>query len=531
MPTRDPSDPAELNPELARRIATRETSPINVLIQVEPGTVEGVLPNITQFDDATVDTDSIILGEYIPAVLPSESLDEIRNIDGVVLIHHDQPMGALGVPTPLEAARLVGEQNDPLRRRLSSAAYDAFAADDPLLDGAGISPVEAPRVNFSQIPPGDPLQGSASILQRISGRSVTGKTFVSTVSSKRWMLDGSVTDGFDPDGASVAVLDTGHTPTPLSEPDGGGYTESRVPGEPAQDGHSHGTWCTNTVVGSRAPAVWGFVDGVASGADYAHFKCLNTFPGFGRTSWILKSMERANQWGADVISMSLGGPQQGPVGVDPYTQVIDELCKENLGEDAGSIFVVAAGNSGPDRWTIGSPGISPKALTVGAWSLTDNAPSLFSSRGPQGSWYAGSPDRYQEDLSAFGEGEFVKPDVTAPGGGRANATKADESDELLHQATVGWLEGLHDGLKDARGNMKGTSMATPHAAGLVLRLYEAGIINTAGEIKRVVRQNGQLPSFPDATETAREAEGDKNIAAGYGRLRESVFEPGNNTQQ
>ena len=102
--------------------------------------------------------------------------------------------------------------------------------------------------------------------------------------------------------------------------------------------------------------------GVAPNSIYGHFKALNTFPGFGKTSWILKAMNAALEWGADVISMSLGGQQQGRVGEDPYTRFIEANCKENAGDEDGAIFVVAAGNAGADGYTIGSPGVSFRAV-------------------------------------------------------------------------------------------------------------------------------------------------------------------------
>lgn len=285
------------------------------------------------------------------------------------------------------------------------------------------------------------------------------------------------------------------------------------------------SWCTYTVAGKPSPSSWGTCQGVAEGAQYGHFKVLNTFPGFGMTSWILKGMERARNWGADVISMSLGGDQQGPLDEDPYARFIRRRCKENAGDDEGSIFVVASGNSGADQWTIGSPGVSEKALTVGAWSMKDAAPSYYSSRGPQGKWYKNRGDDFREDRGSYGYAEFVKPDVVAPGGGRETKAKNDDEGELLHQTSVGWMEGLFDGLKDARGLMKGSSMATPHVAGLVTRLYDAGIVTTAADVKQVARDQGEVRNYPRAAANANVTEQGKNVSVGFGPLKESLFSP------
>jgi hypothetical protein len=53
-----------------------------------------------------------------------------------------------------------------------------------------------------------------------------------------------------------------------------------------------------------------------------------------------------------------------------------------LSEETGALFVVAAGNAGPTPYTIGSPGAADAALTVGAVDSTD-AVADFSSHGPR----------------------------------------------------------------------------------------------------------------------------------------------------
>jgi subtilisin family serine protease len=128
-------------------------------------------------------------------------------------------------------------------------------------------------------------------------------------------------------------------------------------------------------------------------------------------------------------------------------------------------------------------------------------------------------------MSSIGGFEFIKPDVVAPGGGRETQEKDDEEGELLHQTSTGWAEGMHDGLKDARGMMKGTSMATPHVAGFVDLLYNAGIVSTAREVKRVMRDRGTVREYASAAENANVAVNSKNVAVGFDPISESVFTP------
>lgn len=524
MPTYDEETSQYLNPEFERRLSEVTNSVANVLIQTDFGEYQPVVERVSVLEGVEIQPNNIILDTYIPATVPVDSVGRIARIDGVVEVHHDQPVGVFNFNSVISSVQDFSLQSDPIRESISEAAARFSTPTDDLEDTIDMQPGEDFRFNFFQLPLGDPIRVGLSTIQRATGSNTSGIEHIPTSESVSWMLNGNVLGDPAESDTKVAVIDTGFSPAGPFSIGRMAVSESQVPGEPALDGNSHGTWVTNAVSGSSKASIWGTVDGVASGMETAHFKALNSFPGVGRTSWILKAMESANAWGADVVNMSLGGPLQGSVDDDPFCQVVDQLSKENAGDEDGTIWVVAAGNSGPDRWTIGSPGAAPKALTVASWSLTDGEPASFSSRGPQGKWYGDNRDRYSEDRSQVGDFEFIKPDLAVPGGGRANPELAGEVDEMLHQACVGWMEGINDGYKDARGSMKGTSMASPQAAGLVAMLYDAGIINTAREVKQAVSERDSVPDFQLADETARETVGGKNLAVGFGRLRESIFD-------
>ena len=523
MPTYDDETRQFLNTGFANRLEQIDNSTVNIIIEVEPGNAGPLLDELGPLRDVTPEPDNIVRDRFVPARVPVDAVERIANLEMVEKVHHDQPAGVFSERSLADAVRDFSLQQDPIRDRINELLARRLTPTDDLADQIGIGYEHVPRFNYFQAPLGDPLRVGMSAVQRATGSEVSGIEYIPTSESVEWMLDGDLVDGDHGGNIEIAILDTGHTPVEPSEGRRFGHIESLVPGEPPLDGHAHGSWVTYAAVGKSSPSVWGRVEGVASGADYSHYKVLNVFPGFGRTSWIMKAMERAVERGADVVNMSLGGPQQGSVEEDPYCQLIDELCKENLGEEEGAIFVVAAGNAGPERWSIGTPGVAPKALTVGSWSLMDDEPAVFSSRGPQGEYYLDHPDEFESDMRSVGSFEFVKPDVAAPGGGRANDELTEELDEMLHQSCAGWLEGMYDGLKDARGSMKGTSMAAPHVAGLVGLLYEAGIVKSAREVKEVVSEQEEIPQLSLATESARETEDGKNIAAGFGRIRESTF--------
>jgi len=210
-------------------------------------------------------------------------------------------------------------------------------------------------------------------------------------------------------------------------------------------------------------------------------------------------MEIALATGAKVVSMSLGGPQQGPVDHDPEVKTTKILY------DHGVIVVVAAGNEGPDRWTIASPGVSPWVITVGSYSPMYDDVAVFSSRGPSGEWYRDHRADWSEDLEKYGD-LLIKPDVIAPGGGPAR--EGQKPIDLIYSGVTGWFDGFYDLFADGFEGMRGTSMATPHVSGLMTLLAEAVPDITVDEVKEVI---------------AATAETGKDVNYGWGLIKLSMF--------
>lgn len=153
------------------------------------------------------------------------------------------------------------------------------------------------------------------------------------------------------------------------------------------------------------------VAGVAPGADLYAVKVLDK-NGSGNYSWIIAGIEWAIENRMDVVNMSLGGPS----GTDALAQAVARAA------EAGITVVCAAGNdSGPVNY----PAKYPEALAVSASDSGDRIAS-FSSRGPE------------IDLIAPG----VRINSAKMGGGYAS--------------------------------LSGTSMASPHAAGLAALAAAAG---------------------------------------------------------
>ncbi|GAG81134.1 unnamed protein product, partial [marine sediment metagenome] len=230
---------------------------------------------------------------------------------------------------------------------------------------------------------------------------------------------------------TIAIIDTGvdYTHPDLGGCFGsgckviGGYDFINDDADPMDD-HGHGTHCAATAAGD------GVLKGVAPYADIISYKVLSS-RGSGSWSDVIAGIERSvdpNQDGnfsdhVDIISMSLGGYGNPD---DPVSTAVDNAV------DNGVVAVIAAGNSGPGEQSIGSPGTSRKAITVGATDKNDYI-AEFSSRGPV----------------IWDNGAILKPDIVAPGVSICAAQWDDA-----------WSK--NECLDTEHTSISGTSMATPH---------------------------------------------------------------------
>ncbi|MFJ7989318.1 S8 family serine peptidase [Streptomyces sp. NPDC096351] len=239
-------------------------------------------------------------------------------------------------------------------------------------------------------------------------------------------------------GVKVAVLDTG---ADLGHPDlVGRVAESKsfIEGQEVADRDGHGTHVASTVGGSGAGSD-GAEKGVAPGVTLAVGKVLSD-EGSGSESQIIAGMEwAAKDVDAKIVSMSLGS-REASDGTDPMAQAVDTLTAET-----GALFVIAAGNSGAPG-SIGSPGAADSALTIGAVDSADEA-AYFTSQGPR-----------------HGD-QALKPDLSAPG-----------VDILAARSQLVPGSGLYT-------SMSGTSMATPHVAGVAALLAEKHPDWTGAQLK------------------------------------------------
>lgn len=161
-------------------------------------------------------------------------------------------------------------------------------------------------------------------------------------------------------GIAVAVLDTGMD---LAHPDFAGRDitgMSFVDGEEVQDGHGHGTHCIGTALGPASPAS-GPRYGVAPGAAIFAGKVLGD-EGSGSDGGILAGIDWAISSGCAIVSLSLGAdvPEVHPPYVTAGRRALDQ----------GVLIIAAAGNNASrsegDMGFVGTPANSPSVLAVAA---------------------------------------------------------------------------------------------------------------------------------------------------------------------
>ena len=124
---------------------------------------------------------------------------------------------------------------------------------------------------------------------------------------------------------------------------------------------AHGTHVAGIIAAN------GSLRGVAPEAEIYAYRALGP-GGTGNTESIIAAIDAAIRDKMDIINLSLGNSINGP---DlPINSALNKAVEE------GITAVVSSGNAGPNAWTVGSPGTTSKAISVGASSPPIKTPYL-----------------------------------------------------------------------------------------------------------------------------------------------------------
>ncbi len=267
-------------------------------------------------------------------------------------------------------------------------------------------------------------------------------------------------DGFTGKGVRVAILDTG---IDLTHPDlvpnlDIALGRNCITTGPPQDGHGHGTH----VAGIVAAADNGLgVIGVAPDARLVPFKVLND-QGSGEWSNLICAIDYLTGLATDgdptndirVANMSLG--DVGTIGSCSDGGIREAICRAH---EAGIVFVAAAGNSTVDASTF-IPAAFPEVIAVSALTDLDGEPG-----GLGGCWLLiFFCDDTLAEYSNFGS----TIDVTAPG----------------TQIYSDWTGGGY-------ASEMGTSMASPHVAGVAALLVAANPSLQPADVEELLKTTGE----------------------------------------
>jgi subtilisin family serine protease len=227
---------------------------------------------------------------------------------------------------------------------------------------------------------------------------------------------------------------------------------NRIRTETSFDSGEHGTHVCGTIAGGRTD------EGVSIGvAPSANLFVAGVLIGNATLRTLLEGISWAVEQGADIISMSLGFPY--------YEPLFDEVFKI-LTDQYGILPVAAIGNE--NYGNSSSPGNARGALSIGAVEklpggkvdvafFSSGASLVFPGAGPS-------------DI-------VTKPDVVAPGVQVYSCIPPSKKPDGTHEYAY----------------MDGTSMATPHAAGVAALLMAAKPTAPVSAIMEAMKDTAKHP--------------------------------------
>lgn len=402
----------------------------------------------------------------LPAQAVPDGVAEVQRATGIELASSaDFPGGAIDGGQLQEANGVVFDQlgvalvrAEPGQvRELAAAVLDP---DRPVLA------VEEERVVYAlsaqppagmsgpSTPPGEYLRGYRDAVNNLVGNLApdadAARVAAVDESTTTWglQLTGAVTSQYSGQGVRTAVLDTGATP---DHPDFVGRTmelQSFIAGEEAQDGHGHGTHCIGTACGPRNPEQLEQLPayGIAFAAEIYAGKVLSN-AGSGTGGSILAGINWAVTNRCRVVSMSLGAPVQPG---QTFSTVFEEAAQRAMA--GGALIVAAAGNDSMRSESIvrpvSHPANCPSIMSVAALDVELQAANFSN----------GSVNPAGGQLDIAGPGVRIHSSWPMPTRYRfAN----------------------------------GTSMATPHVAGIAALYVQANPQVTAGELFGLLMRNAR----------------------------------------
>lgn len=382
---------------------------------------------------AAADTDP---DDILVDLKDSASPDAIERELGIDLVLVDD--SGVASETQLYRAHVDPAQRDALLAKLAQRDDVEIAEPDAVMM---IPPGEA--VEVSEVVPTDPGYPNDPLYPKQWHMRQIGMP-------EAWKLA-------DGNGVIVAVLDTGvgyETYKKFYElPDLKGIQWVKpynfvANNKHAADDHGHGSHVTGTIAQVTNNGIG--VSGIARNVKIMPLKVLSA-GGSGSVAGIADAIRYAADNGAKVINMSLGGAFP--------SKVLEKAVK--YAYDKGVTVICAAGNDGKGK--VGYPAAYPGAVAVAA-TQDDEATTFYSNWGKE-------------------------IDIAAPGGNtRDSSGGRNNPDGGVLQNTLD----PKDSGKDGYFAYMGTSMASPHAAGVAALVVGEGVTKPAA-VEKILKETSRKP--------------------------------------
>ena len=216
----------------------------------------------------------------------------------------------------------------------------------------------------------------------------------------------------------------------------------------ANDDHGHGSHVTGTIAQVTHNGIG--VTGIARNVKIMPLKVLSA-SGSGSVAGIADAIRYAADKGAKVINMSLGGPF-------PSRALKNAVA---YAHKKGVVVVCAAGNDG--RSSVGYPAAYPGAFAVSATQF-DESVTFYSN---------------------FGKAI----DLAAPGGN----TRVDQNGDGMPDGVLQNTIKIGDPTADDYFGYMGTSMASPHVAGVAALVVGEGVTDPA-MVEKILQDSARKPN-------------------------------------
>jgi subtilisin len=270
-------------------------------------------------------------------------------------------------------------------------------------------------------------------------------------------------------GVGVAVLDTG---VDLAHADLAGTVDAfnSFGGPSCQDDEGHGTHVTG-IIAARDNSV--DVVGVAPNAQVYCVKVLDS-AGSGSDATVMAGLEwvldhhTSSVPNINVVNMSLGRPGS----VDDNPDLHDLIASLKT---AGITVVVAAGNDPSLDASHQIPGGYPEVIAVA---------STTAKAGSNSCRFLSSP--IAADTASYFTSDGVSVTVSAPG---------EEKEDVARSCVITSVGILSTRLGGGTTRMSGTSMASPHVAGIVARYYQQDPSYTVDDIRQFLASDADRVSI------------------------------------